>query len=54
MVKKKKKIENWMEDGREVGGCGVHLSAQRHQEYVFRSSDTEVLAEHQMRKDRST
>ena len=43
-----------MEDGREVGGRGVHLSPQRHQEYIFRFLDTEVLAEHQLGADRST
>jgi len=24
------------QDGREVGGCGVHLSPRIHQEYTFR------------------
>ena len=28
---------NWIEqDGRGVGGCGVHLPPQIHQEYTFR------------------
>ena len=34
-----------------VGGCGVHLSPWRHQEFT---SGTEVHAEHQLRVDRST
>ena len=34
--------------GRGVGGHGVHLSPQIHQEY------TEVHAEHQLRADKST
>ena len=43
-----------MEDDRGVGGRGVHLSPQRHQEYIFRCSDTEVLVKYQLGADRST
>ena len=39
------------QDGRGVGGRGVHLSPRIHQEYT---SDTEVHAEHQLSMDRST
>lgn len=38
------------QDGGGVGGCGVHLSPWIHQEYT---SDTEVLAEHQLTVDRT-
>ena len=27
---------SWKQDGRGVGGCGVHLCVQVHQEYTFR------------------
>ena len=39
------------EDGRELGGQGVHVSPWIHQEYT---SETEVLAEHQLRVGRNT
>ena len=42
------------QDGRRVGGCGVHISPQIHQKYQKYTLDTEVHAEHQLRVDRRT
>ena len=39
------------QDGRRVGGHGVHLSPRMYQEYT---SDTDMHAEYQLRVDRST
>jgi len=44
------------QDGRGVGGHGIHLSPWIHQEYTFRHRcmHAEVHAENQLRADRST
>ena len=46
-----KNVKAREQDGRGVGGHGVHLSLWVHQEYT---SDTEVHALHQMKADMST
>ena len=50
-MNKNRKDPEGEQDGRGVGGRGVHLSPRIHQEYT---SDTEVHAEHQLSMDRST
>ena len=50
-MNKNRKDPRGEQDGRVVGGRGVHLSLWIHQEYT---SDTEVHAKHQLRVDRNT
>ena len=40
--KKKKEKCGREQDGGGVGGCGVHLSPQKHQEYTFRQRNTSL------------